>query len=311
VPEIRKSREAWQAEQAAHRERVQPWTKDRVERSLRGEKHPVYDFLFQYYAFRPAHLERYSPGLEVLLCEATAKELDWPDRYRVDAEGARLDVGAFPVRRLPMLRWTVRFLENCLERQPLFHCYGLHEWAMVYRSPEVRHDQYPLRISPEELANFVESQSLCCTHFDAYRFFTPAATPRNRFPLDRFSTIDFEQPGCIHANMDIYKWAFQLMPFVDSVLLADAFELAVQAREIDMRASPYDLALLGFTPIAIETTAGREEYVTHQQQLYAKAQPIRQQLLNVYQKMLERVSGLVGVTALAGQRFPSENVQTG
>jgi hypothetical protein len=311
VPEIRKSREVWQTEQAAHRARVQPWTKDRVERSLRGQKHPVYDFLFQYYAFRPAHLERHSPGLDVLLCEATSKDLDWPDRYRVDAEGARLDAGTFPARRLPMLRWTVRFLQSSLERQPLFHCYGLHEWAMVYRSPEVMHDQYPLRISAEELATFVESQSLCCTHFDAYRFFTPAATPRNRFPLDRFSTIDFEQPGCIHANMDIYKWAFQLMPFVDSSLLADAFELAVQAREIDMRASPYDLASLGFTPIAIETEAGREEYVTHQQQLYAKAQPIRQQLLNVYQKMLERVSGLVGVTALAGQRFPSENVQTG
>lgn len=210
-----------------------------------------------------------------------------------------------------MLRWTVRFLENCLERHPLFHCYGLHEWAMVYRSPEVRHEQYPLRLSAEELAFFVESQSLCCTHFDAYRFFTPAATPRNRFSLDRFSTIDFEQPGCIHANMDIYKWAFQLMPFVDSVLLADAFELAVEAREIDMRASPYDLTALRFPPIAIETDAGRSEYVAHQQQLFAKAQPLRQRLLNVYQQMVERVSSLVGVPASAGLRIPIENVQTG
>lgn len=182
---------------------------------------------------------------------------------------------------------------------------------MVYRSPEIRHDQYPLRISTEDLATFVESQSLCCTHFDAYRFFTPAAIPRNRFALDRFSTIDFEQPGCIHANMDIYKWAFQLMPFVDSVLLADAFELAVEAREIDMRASPYDLASLGFTPIAIETAAGREAYVTHQQQLYAKAQPIRQRLLNIYQNMMEIVSGLVGVPTSAGLRLSIENVQTG
>ncbi len=292
MPEIRKSREVWQAERAAHQARVQPWTKDRVARSLRGEKHPVYDFLFEYYVFRPAHLERYSPGLGVMLCDASVEELEWADRYHYGADGARLDPGTYQVRRLPMLRWTVRFLQSTLERQPLYHCYGLHEWAMVYRSAEVRH-QHPLRVSQEALATFVESQSLCCTHFDAYRFFTPAAKPRNRFSLDRFSMIDFEQPGCIHANMDLYKWAFQLMPFVSSSLLADAFELAVQAREIDMRASPYDLADLGFTPIAIETAAGREEYVAYQQQLYAKAQPIREKLLGVFQQMENAVEAVV------------------
>ena len=34
---------------------VRPWAEDRSRRMSRGEKHPVYDFLFEYYSFRPAH----------------------------------------------------------------------------------------------------------------------------------------------------------------------------------------------------------------------------------------------------------------
>ncbi|HMO36247.1 MAG TPA: 3-methyladenine DNA glycosylase, partial [Gemmatales bacterium] len=140
---------------------------------------------------------------------------------------------------------------------------------------------------------FVESQALCCTHFDAFRFFTTAASPRNRFQLDRFSNNEYEQPGCIHATMDLYKWSFQLMPYLSSKLLADAFELAVTAREIDMRASPYDLRALGFPPIPIETTQGREEYTMYQQALYEKAQPIRQSLLVAYYQMEQEVSKFI------------------
>ena len=306
------SESEWRGRRDAHEQRVDGWTTDVLRRHSHAICDPVEDFLFDYYPYSPAQLRRWSPGHGRVLRGATFE--DFPERpgFHPGRDGIAVDVSTVPAvgRRLS---WVREVLRRTADRPAAFHCFGMHEWAMVHGAEqgEVRHSSLPLRVTPDDVRRTVDEVGLRCTHFDAYRFFTPAATPRNRFPLDRFSTIDFEQPGCIHANMDIYKWAFQLMPFVDSVLLADAFELAVQAREIDMRASPYDLALLGFTPIAIETTAGREEYVTHQQQLYAKAQPIRQQLLNVYQKMLERVSGLVGVTALAGQRFPSENVQTG
>lgn len=45
---------------------------------------------------------------------------------------------------------------------------------MVYRlAPgEVRHEDYPLRLSPTETDRVVESHQLRCSHFDAYRFFT-------------------------------------------------------------------------------------------------------------------------------------------
>lgn len=256
--------------------------KDHVTRSLRAEKHPVYDFLFEYYTFRPAHLQRYSPGIGVLLEQADHDVLDWPKHFTMNDRGALINPAAFPERRLLFLRWGTRFLEATLERPPVFHCFGLHEWAMVYRSTQVRHEQTPLRLSTSEIAQFVESQHLCCTHFDAFRFFTPEAIPRNRYQLNRYSGNEYDQAGCIHANMDLYKWAFQLTPFITSQLVADTFELARFAREIDMRASPYDLSALGFVPICIETKAGREEYVEAQRDLCLRSQPLRERLWLAY-----------------------------
>ena len=40
----------------------------------------------------------------------------------------------------------------------------------------------------------------------------------------------FEQPGCLHANMDLYKWAFKLAPFAPAELVADCFALARDIR---------------------------------------------------------------------------------
>ncbi len=288
--EQRKTSDDWQQERTAHRLRTERWASDRVERSLRGEKHPVYDFLFEYYSFRAAHLQRYSPGLGVLLEEADASAIDWPQHFTFSREGAIIEPAAFPIRRLPMVRWCIQLLRVTLGRPPVFHCFGLHEWAMVYRSEEVRHGQVPLRLPRDELACFVESQNLCCTHFDAFRFFTPQAAPRNRIQLNRYSQLEYDQPGCIHANMDLYKWAFTLAPFTSSELTADAFEMAWAAREIDMRASPYDLQHMGFTPIPIETKAGREEYIDWQRKLHERSQPIRERLLNSYVEIEQAVS---------------------
>jgi hypothetical protein len=69
---------------------------------------------------------------------------------------------------------------------------------------------------------------------------------------------------------------------VSAELIADAFELAWQARQLDMRASPYDLSALGFDPIPIETPAGKEEYVRGQRELAEAAVPLRQRLIAAY-----------------------------
>jgi hypothetical protein len=98
-------------------------------------------------------------------------------------------------------------LEGIAERPPLYGCFGLHEWAMVYRTPEVRHARTPLRLAPEAIARVVEAEQLCCTHFDAFRFFSPAASPRNRYRLTRDATDQFDQRGCVHVTMDLYRYA--------------------------------------------------------------------------------------------------------
>ena len=132
-------------------------------------------------------------------------------------------------------------------RSGSFGCFGLHEWAMVYGADTIRHAGWPLRVSPREIADLVESLGPRCTHYDAFRFFTPAARPLNKYQPTRAATSALEQPGCLHANMDLYKWAFKLAPFTASELTADCFDLARSVRALDMRASPYDFTALGYT----------------------------------------------------------------
>jgi hypothetical protein len=270
----------WRGRRDAHRNRVGPLAADRVARS--GRKHPVYDFLFEYYSYRPAHLLRWSPGVGVVLEGATLTDAEWLHLFRECDGGIVLRVDDFPERRLGYLRWAIDYLQTTGAREPQFGCFGLHEWAMVYRTADIRHTRVPLRIAAEEV---VESMPLRCTHYDAFRFFTSAAVPRNRVQLSREVTTDHDQPGCVHVTMDLYKFAYKLAPWVSSEVVAEAFELAAVARELDMRASPYDLSEFGFAPIRIETKEGREEYVREQRELTRRAAPVRERVLAAYRKM--------------------------
>ncbi len=125
----------------------------------------------------------------------------------------------------------------------------------------------------------VEASQLKCTHFDAYRFFTDAAAPRNAHTPTRDSQPQLEQPGCLHATMDLYKWATKLGPLIPGELWLDCFELACDVRRLDMEASPYDLREWGFEPVRIETPAGRAEYVARQKGLMERGQGLRKRLL--------------------------------
>ena len=149
----------------------------------------------------------------------------------------------------------------------------------------------PLRLGHPGTDAAVEAGTLRCTHYDAYRFFTPAAVPRNRLALTRPGAAAHDQPGCVHANMDLYKLAFKAAPFVSSAVTAAAFAVAVSARELDMRASPYDLTGHGFAPVAVETAAGREEYVAGQLAVAEAAKPVRERLQAEYRELLDRAAG--------------------
>ncbi len=285
--------------------RVDPWIIPRLKRTSRAERHPVDDFLFEYYSYRPSHLRRWHPGLGVTLAGTRADEFLSSPHYRRSAEGVAISLETLKPARFIFIRWLLALLENIRERPPFYGCAGLHEWAMVYKTPEVRHSRWPLRLGDTGTAKIVESLPIRCSHFDAFRFFTPHAKPLNRLQPTRASASEFEQPGCLHANMDLYKWAYKLAPFTASELVADCFALAREIRAIDMRASPYDLTALGFAPIPIETPEGRLEYESHQRAFTLRAAPIRERLIDLCRTVL---SAAPPALSFATEIFPSAAV---
>lgn len=284
-------RVSWTRRRDAHAARVDQLVDGHLERRRRGEAHPVADFLFTYYAYRPAQLRRWHPGAGVLL--AGADPASWGRDYRAvpvtGGTAVTVDTAGLLARRGELIDRVRDLLVRTAGRPGHFGCFGLHEWAMVYRQPadEVRHHRWPLRMSPADIAAFVDSQRIRCSHFDAYRFFTPAARPLNLLTPQRSTQADFEQPGCLHANMDLYRYAFQLSPLVAGELVVDCFELARDIRDLDMRASPYDLRELGYPPVRIETAQGRTAYVTAQREFAARAAVLRQRLVEQIARFVE------------------------
>lgn len=271
----------WRTRQQAHVERVRPWVAPRLARRDRGERHPVDDFLFDYYRYRPAHLATWHPGHGVALAGDAEEWLRHKEYYRIDT-GVTTSAEALE-GRLPTVRRIAELLRRTRERPARFGCFGLHEWAMVYhlRPDEVRHPGWPLRMAPDRIAEVVDELGLRCTHIDAYRFFAPPAVPLNERVLTRATQADDEQGGCLHATMDLYRWAFSLSPFVGSDLVADCFALARDVRTVDMRAAPYDLTALGYEPIPVETADGRAQFVAEQRTIADRGAVLRDRLLAV------------------------------
>ncbi|WP_307787048.1 3-methyladenine DNA glycosylase [Mycolicibacterium mengxianglii] len=267
----------WTARADAHRERAEAFLAPHRRRAAAGESHPVWDFLFTYYSLRPRHLTRWYPGYGVVLAGTGARDYLGRTGYTRHTEG--VTVGLDYLRgRQHAVRFIADLLAATQDRPAVLNCFGLHEWAMVYRSSDIRHDGVPLRLGVAGTDAVVESMPLRCTHFDAFRFFTDAAAPRNAVALTRDTQIAHEQPGCVHATMDLYKWCAKLGPLVEAELLLDCLELAADARELDMRASPYDLTGYGLTPIRIEDATGRAEYVRCQRGLSLRAALLRSML---------------------------------
>jgi hypothetical protein len=273
----------WRAMARAHRVRAEVYTRPVRERRARRERDPVGDFLFEYYPYPPSQLERWHPGLGVELVVGDGWEEDFPPKQYARRDGAvALDPARVAGKEAARVEWIGRLLEATDGRTPNFACHGMHEWAMVYQAEEVRHaGTTPLRLPQGEIDALVRSRPIACSHHDAFRFFAQAARPLNRLQPDYDSRIEMEQPGCVHANMDLYKWAAKLMPWCGSELLLATFELALDLRELDMRASPYDLRGRGLEPVAIETPEGRREYESLQRTLAEKARPLRRRLIEV------------------------------
>lgn len=245
----------------------------------------MWDFLFTYYSLRPRQLRVWHPGYGTALGGGRAAQYLDRAGYIATADGVTIDPGYLD-SRIPTVRFVAALLTATSARTPQFGCFALHEWAMVYRAGDRRHQSVPLRLGPAGTDAVVEAGELRCTHFDAYRFFTEAAVNRNQRRLTRTAQADSEQPGCLHANMDLYKWCYKLGPLVESTLLLDCLDLAFDARRLDMQASPYDLRGYGLDPITVEEPGGRAEYTRRQTGIVERAAPLRAALLERCERLL-------------------------
>lgn len=289
---IRLTLEQWQAAETAHTARADSLTAGHVARRGTGRKHPVEDFLFEYYNYSPAKLRRWHPGPGVILEHASGMPRAGWRFYRSHSDGSvSLDVNTLVAQRGRTIEFVHNLLSATLTRPPFTGCFGLHEWAMVYRlAPEqIRHAAHPLRLSPGETDRVVEQHTIRCSHFDAFRFFTPDAISRNTIQPSRDRQVELEQPGCLHAGMDVYKWAHKLAPFTPAELVADCFELAREIRLVDMRASPYDLSCLRQPPIPIETAEGKAQYLELQREFAGRGGRLRERVIAVCERVLRSV----------------------
>ncbi|KAJ8611308.1 hypothetical protein CTAYLR_006613 [Chrysophaeum taylorii] len=296
----------WRSRAAAHAERVREVLGGMSPLEAAGAReNPITNFVFTYYwGFKPGDLTRWSPGagveLEVEDVAASMRLLSRGKWRRTESGAVAVDfAGRFDDLNMDAIRHAYKTLVATSRRAPVWNCYGLHEWAMLYGDrPSSRFQKaMPFRVSPATIAAVVEAPgALRCTHFDAYRFFAPSAQPLNEHPgLSRESQPSHEQPGCVHAGMDLFKYALRLAPFIRSELVADALAVAVEARILDMRASPYDLAAVFATdnhlgvdpsPVAVETRGGRRQYARLQCEIAEKAAPVRRELIRAYDRFL-------------------------
>ena len=213
--------------------------------------------------------------------------------------------------------WYRSILQQTLQAEPILHCHGLHEWAMVYwpegesPPPSLKYQAHlPLRVSRQVINDTVERKGVSCTHVDALRFFAPSAGPLNHHgaSLVREDQLRLEQPACVHAQMDLLKIVLRLQPFCDAALLVRVLELSMDARRLDVAASPYDATDFGVGVVPVDTEDGRAQYRKEQRVLMERAEPIRKELLAAYDIFLElafeeEVSRLEKIAAPSADRF--------
>ena len=249
----------------------------------------MWDFLFTYYSLRPRQLRTWHPGFGVVLAGESAQRYLGRTGYGRGPAGVAV-TRDYLAARADTVRFIAGLLRATASRPARLNCFGLHEWAMVYRAPTVRHDQVPLRLGAAGTDAVVESMPLRCSHFDAYRFFTEPASARNSRAADprkpgRRGTTGL--PACLHGLLQV---RVQTRP-AGGLRAGDGLPGAGgRARELDMRASPYDLRDYGFEPIAIETPAGRAEYVRVQQHVAEQAAPLRDSLADRCELLLTAVN---------------------
>lgn len=143
----------WRTYAKEHERRAGRFADPFVRRREQGQAHPVEDFLFTYYTLKPGQFKRWHPGAGVILLDA-AERVSWkfyraatedelvlaglsPDDAHTHAErgdAILVDIPRFVDKRGTALTFTREILSNTADKKAFFGCFGMHEWAMAYKS---------------------------------------------------------------------------------------------------------------------------------------------------------------------------------
>ena len=178
-------------------------------------KHPVHDFLFTYYSHRPAQLRRWHPGYGVGWLEDAASTTG---SRATPATRSRVTT-AYVASQRPLLTAAAPAADRDGRPRPaarLLRPARVGDGATARRrtgpgTPTGRCGSGPR--APTRSSSRTGSPAPTST--------PSASSPRPARPLNtlqpgRDDRPAFEQPGCLHAGMDLYKHAFRLTPMVRS-----------------------------------------------------------------------------------------------
>ena len=270
----------WRGRAAAHRDRVRRWTGPHRERRRRGEPHPVHDFLFTYYSLRPGAAGRWHPGSGRGAAPGGTMPragAGTPPRRRP----VRLDPAALPAGRGDTVGFVRGLLAATAARPPQLGCFGLHEWAMVYRDRRDPARHGAAAAGPGRHRRRASRRTGSTARTSTRSGSSPGRPrPRNAAAADPGRPAGAGAAGLPARRHGPLQVGLQAEPGdARRSWSPTASRWPSTIRELDMRATPYDLAALGYAPVAIETPEGKAEYVAAQRGFAARAAPLRARLL--------------------------------
>ncbi|GBG30071.1 Hypothetical Protein FCC1311_062912 [Hondaea fermentalgiana] len=292
--------------------------------------HPIFNFLRSYYFVKSAadvrkKLTRWSPGalawlrlgnipdaeqdqtLSALRLERAPQDEPPPHDGRLQDSSSYCRV-IVTQKDADALHFVQGVLQSTTTNAPVLNCFGMHEWAMLYQEADedepfaAQFQSLPRRVAQQDINATVRALKVNCTHFDAMRFFAKSAKTYSRHhDIDREQSFVSENPACLHAQMDLLRHALKLGALIPGAMLANALELALEARALDVAASPYDATAFGLEPVAVETEVGKAEYKTRQLRLAQRARPLRRAMLDYTRAVIDaRVDPYASKEAASG-----------
>ena len=171
-----------------------------------------------------------------------------------------------------------------------FGCFGMHEWAMVYRvaEDEPRHPAYPLRLgqdgtdgwssrigSPARISTLIGSSPS-----PPGRRNIPAARPRRPAGV-RATGVSARRHGPLQARLP----ARAVIP---SELSRTASRSPATSASSTCGRRPMTSVDLGFEPVRVETAEGKRVYAAAQAGFAERGAPLRQRLIVACERLLRR-----------------------